>query len=130
MIHCRRMQTAPRSHYDQGLIFASAGKHFEAIECFERALASAPADTKVLFALGNTARALGQPAMARQFYGQVLALEPGRVEALVNLANLLRAEGQFAAARGLLEPALARNPQSSELHLTMGSAWQEDGNLE
>ncbi|HWY62802.1 MAG TPA: tetratricopeptide repeat protein [Rhizomicrobium sp.] len=113
--------------YDQGLKFASAGRHFEAIECFEQALAASPSDTKVLFALGNTARALGQPAMARQFFSKVLALEPGRIEALVNLANLLRLEGQFEAARALLEPALARCPQSPELHLTMGAAWSESG---
>jgi tetratricopeptide (TPR) repeat protein len=115
--------------YDQGLKFASAGRHFEAIECFEKALAEAPSDTRVLFALGNTARALGQPAMARQFFSRVLALEPGRIEALVNLANLLRAEGQFEAARALMEPALARSPQSPELHLTLGSAWRESGEI-
>src|SRR5262249_41588211 len=105
--------------YDQGLKLASAGRHVEAIACFEQALAAAPRDTRILFALGNTARAIGEPGLARQFYGQVLALEPERVEALVNLANLLRGEGQFEAARAMLEPALARNPQSAELHLTM-----------
>jgi Flp pilus assembly protein TadD len=119
--------TAPHPPYEQGLKLASAGRHFEAIECFEMALALSPRDTKVLFALGNTADALGQPALARQFYSQVLSLEPGRIEALVNLANLLRAEGQFAAARSLLEPALARCPDSPELHLTLGSAWREEG---
>ena len=119
------MQAA--SAYDQGLRFASAGRHFEAIECFEQALAAAPSDTRVLFALGNTARALGQSAMARQLFSQVLALEPGRIEALVNLANVLRLEGQFEAARALLEPALARSPESLELRLTMGSVCSESG---
>ena len=118
---------APQPSYDQGLKLASAGRHFEAIECFEKALALSPLDTKVLFALANTASALGQPVLARQFYSQVLSLEPGRLEALVNLANLLRAEGQFAAARSLLEPALARCPDSPELQLTLGSAWREEG---
>src|SRR5471030_87050 len=111
--------SAAQPHYDQGLKFAASGRHFEAIECFERALTSAPSDTRVLFALGNTARALGQTPLAREFFGKVLALEPGRIEALVNLANLLRLEGQFEAARRLLEPALARNPASPELHLTL-----------
>ncbi len=113
--------------YDKGLKLSAAGRHFEAIECFEQALAAAPSDTRILFALGNTARALGQPGMAQQFFSRILALEPGRIEALVNLANLLRAGGQFAAARSLLEPALARSPDSPELHLTLGSAWREEG---
>jgi len=113
--------------YDKGLKLSAAGRHFEAIECFEQALAAAPSDTRILFALGNTARALGQPGMAQQFFSRILALEPGRIEALVNLANLLRAGGQFAAARSLLEPALARSPDSPELQLTLGSAWREEG---
>jgi Flp pilus assembly protein TadD len=119
------MSAAPL--YDEGLRLSSTGRHFEAIACFEQALAASPDDTRVLFALGNTANQLGQPAVARQFFARVLAQEPGRVEALVNLANLLRAEGQFEAARGLLLPALARNPESPELHLTLGSAWRESG---
>jgi tetratricopeptide (TPR) repeat protein len=120
-------QNALQSSYDRGLKLASLGKHFEAIECFEQALAAAPSDTRVLFALGNTARALGEKTMARQFYSQVLALEPHRLEALINLANLLRGEGQFSAARALLEPALVRQPQSPELHLTLGAISQEEG---
>ena len=117
----------PKPNYDQGLKLAAEGRHVEAIACFEQGLAENPSDTKILFALGNTARALGQPALARDFFAKVLALEPERIEALVNLANLLRQEGQFAAARAVIAPALARNPQSAELHVTMGSAWREDG---
>src|ERR1700743_4022842 len=83
--------------YDQGLRLSSAGRHFEAIECFEQALAASPSDTRILFALGNTASQLGQPQVARQFFAQVLALEPHRLEAVVNLANLLRARGPFEA---------------------------------
>jgi Flp pilus assembly protein TadD len=113
--------------YDQGLMLSQAGRHLEAIERFEAALAAEPESPKILFALGNTASALGMPAPAETFYRQVLALDPGRIEALVNLANLLRATGQFAAAIALLEPALARNPQSPELALTLGSAARESG---
>jgi len=122
--------SASQPHYDQGLKMAAAGRHFEAIESFERALAAAPDDTRVLFALGNTARALGQPRLAQNFFAKVLALEPGRIEAVVNLANLLRGEGQFEGARALLAPALARSPESPELQLTMGSAFAESGDNE
>ena len=82
----------------------------EAIAQFEQALALQPDDTKVLFALGNTASQLGLAGPAEQFFRQVLALEPGRLEAIVNLANLLRGAGQYDAAIALLEPALAREP--------------------
>jgi tetratricopeptide (TPR) repeat protein len=116
--------------YEEGLKLSSAGRHFEAIECFERALAVEPTDTRILFALGNTAQVLGQPSVARQFFAKVLALEPHRIEAVVNLSNLLRAEGQFEAAAALLAPALARNPESPELNLTLGSVVRETGEHE
>jgi len=44
-----------------------------------RALATAPNDTRLPFALGNTARAPGQPRLAQDFFAKVLALEPGRI---------------------------------------------------
>ncbi len=113
--------------YQSGLKLSSQGRHVEAIAQYEQALAAKPGDTKVLFALGNTAQALGLGDAAQAFYRQVLALEPARLEALINLANLLRASGQFDAAIALLEPALARAPESPELHLTLGSARREKG---
>ena len=120
------MTPAPRA-YDQGLKLSSQGRHLEAISCFEKALSERPDDVRTLFALGNTARALGLAQPAAEFFRRVLAQEPERLEALVNLANLLRTEGRFDAARVLLEPAVARNPQSPELLLTLGSAWRESG---
>jgi len=116
--------------YAQGLKLSSQGRHAEAIAQFEAALAQKPNDSKVLFALGNTASQLGLTGPAEQFFRRVLALEPGRKEAIVNLANLLRAAGQQDAAIALLEPALAREPDSAELHMTLGSAWREKGDFQ
>lgn len=116
--------------YSQGLKFLSQGRHLDAISCFEQALALKPNDVGTLFALGNTARALGLHQPAAEFFRKVLAQEPGRVEALVNLANLLRTQGQFESARALLEPAVACNPQSAELLLSLGSTWREAGDAE
>jgi len=115
------------SAYQAGLRLSAEGRHTEAIAQYEAALAVQPDDAKVLFALGNTAHALGLAAPAEQFFRRVLALEPQRTEALVNLANLLRSMGQFDAAIALLEPALAREPESPELQLTLGSAFREKG---
>jgi tetratricopeptide (TPR) repeat protein len=122
-----RMSTAINAHYERGLGLSRQGRHAEAIDCYHQALAAAPSDPHVLFALGNTAKALGMPKPAEMFFRQVLAIEPERVEALTNLANLLRANGQTDSARALLEPALARNPKSAELWLTLGSAFREVG---
>lgn len=117
--------------YAEGLALSGQGRHVEAISQFEAALQRKPDDCKVLFALGNTARAIGMADAAETFYGRVLALEPARIEALVNLANLLRSRGSFAAAEALLRPALARDPNVPELWLTLGSVLREtDRNAE
>ncbi len=116
--------------YEEGQRLSRAGRHGDAIDCYQRTLAAAPSDPKILFALGNTARALGMAQPAETFFRQVLALEPDRLEALINLANLLRANGQLQPARDLLAPALARNPQSAELWLALGSALREMDDLE
>jgi tetratricopeptide (TPR) repeat protein len=113
--------------YEHGLALAAKGRHLLAIAQFEQALAGRPDDARVLFALGNTAGALGLAGPAEQFYRRVLAREPGRLEAIVNLANLLRADGRFEAAVALLEPALACDPHNPELNLTLGSALREAG---
>ena len=94
--------------YQMGLRLSSQGRHAEAIAQFEQALAQAPGDTKVLFALGNTAGQLGLDEVAEQFYRQVLALEPMRAEAIVNLANLSAEEEEiaFAAQRKIEYPGV------------------------
>ncbi|HUO94234.1 MAG TPA: tetratricopeptide repeat protein [Rhizomicrobium sp.] len=116
-----------RDPYAEGLALSAANRHAEAIGCYEAALSERPGDVRVLFALGNTASALGMPRPAEAFFRQVLAQEPQRLEALVNLANLLRAEGQFEAAERLLTPALARFPETPELWLTLGSLHGDKG---
>jgi tetratricopeptide (TPR) repeat protein len=119
----------PADSYESGLRLSGQGRHAEAIEHYERALAARPDDSRVLFALGNTARALGMPKPAEEFFRRVLAQEPARLEAIVSLANLLRAQGQLTAAEALLAPALARAPQAPELWLTLGSTYREMGDF-
>ena len=111
--------------YEDGLRLSAEGRHADAIDRLRTALAGNPNDTRVLFALGNTARALGMTAPAAQFYRMVLALEPARIEALIHLANLLRANGDAQAAVALLAPAAARAPGSAEILMALGSAHRD-----
>lgn len=121
---------AAHGAYARGLKLSAQGRHAEAIACFEDALLSHPDDPQVLFALGNTARALDMPGPAENFYRRVLALEPGRIEALVNLANLLRDNANPQGAAALLAPALRANGTCPELWLTMGAALREQNDMD
>jgi len=119
------MAASNNAHYEQGLRFTRQGRHADAIDCYQKALSARPADPHVLFALGNTARALGMAKPAEVFYRQVLAVAPDRIEALINLANLLRSNGQIDAAQAIIAPALDRNPACAELWLTLGSIFRD-----
>jgi tetratricopeptide (TPR) repeat protein len=112
--------------FDEAMRLSAAGRHAEAIDKFETALQQSPDDPRVLFALGNTARALGLYRPAEGFYRRVLALDSTRLEAIVNLSNLLRSEGNFAGAEAVLLPALARS-DAPELQLALGSVYREQG---
>ncbi len=107
------------------------GRHAEAIDHLQVALAEHPDDTRVLFALGNTARALGMNAPAEQFYRMVLALEPERLEALINLANLLRADGnpawQPSHCWNQFRPGATGAPRNPELAPDAGVRAPRDG---
>ena len=113
--------------YEAGLQLSAAGRHADALLRFEQALQRQPEDSRVLFALGNTARAIGHGTAAESFFRRVLAREPDRLEALVTLANLLREQGRCEDAIGILKPAIERKPELPELWLTLGSACREAG---
>jgi tetratricopeptide (TPR) repeat protein len=115
--------------YQQGLFLADQGHHAEAIERFEHALALRPNDTRILFALGRTADAIGHGGAAESFFRRVLAQEQDRLEALVALANLMRKSARTGEIVALLKPALERNPSRAELWLTLGTALREAGDL-
>lgn len=122
-----RARAKHKNSYETGLELARVGRHYEAISHFETVLAGRPNDVHALFALANTAHAIGHTDAAEIFFKKVLAQDPDRVEALVNLANVLRARGRTEETIALLKPAIERNPHHAELWMTLGSALRETG---
>jgi tetratricopeptide (TPR) repeat protein len=121
------MNAAVSDLYREGVRLAAAGRHFDAIGRLERALAVEPNNPHVLFALANTARALGLAKQTEVFLRMVLANDPGRLEAVVVLGNFLSSQGRHDEAVTLLQQALEANADAPELMLTLGVVYRAAG---
>lgn len=100
---------------------AQSGRIPAALALLDRARQTAPHTPRLLFAMANLFRDLGQHAPAEQLYRQVLAQRPTDVAVLNNLANLLQETGKFADARALTSTALNLRDDMPELWVTAGT---------
>lgn len=85
----------------------------------DRALAAAPADARVLNALGMQALAAQDGARARDLFVQAAALDPGQPVLLLNVATAQRMVGDLAAERAALDAVLAVDRTSFTAHLRL-----------
>ena len=98
--------------YAAGLTASSEGRHTDAIACFERVLRDAPDDPRVLFALGNTAAAIGHAGAAENFFRRVLAHDPAHHRARMNLGYCLIELGQLDDGIACLRAAVEAAPHN------------------
>jgi len=133
----RRRSSAYRSKqnhdFARGLSYAKASKWHDAIECFEKALALAPApedQLPILLSLADAAQQLGMTDAAIEFYSRARLIDSQNVPAIVGLANLQAKKGQCIVSQNLLSDALAGNPTSPELWMTLGNVTRQSGDLE
>lgn len=110
-----------RIWYLRGLVARELGRHEQAIERFQRAMALGHDRADGWFEIGRTQGRAGDAAAATAAYRHVLAIAPARVDALCNLANLQLEAGAFDDARTNYEQALALAPDNATIHYNLGT---------
>ena len=113
-------QIDPRSIalVEQGRQLAAAGRHIEAIDFLESALAVDPRNRAAYVALGEVAQVQRLPGKAIRLYGDALRLEPNDVDALsgqgeayVQRGAVDRARANLTRVRGLCGQPCPPAPQ-------------------
>jgi tetratricopeptide (TPR) repeat protein len=87
----------------------------QAMTAYRQALLRWPQEPLLLYGLGNSAYAAGEPAQAEQAYLQLLALHPDRAEVWNNLAYARRRQGKRKEAIEAIEQARRLQPDNLEI---------------
>ena len=103
----------------QGEQLAAAGRHNEAIDFFETALAVDPRNRAAYIALGRVAQAQRLPGKAVRYYADALRMEPNDVAALAGQGEAYVQRGAVDRARQNLQRVqslcAAPCPQATQL---------------
>jgi predicted O-linked N-acetylglucosamine transferase (SPINDLY family) len=112
-----------------GAALRDLGQLPQAITCFHRALALAPAP-EAFNNLAATLNDLGNAADAERAARSGLALGAGYADLHNNLGNALARRGRHAEALATFEAALAREPGLAEAHNNRANALKELGRID
>ena len=114
-----------------GLLCYQTGRHDEAAEFIERAIALCGGTLPVLFNnLGAVERARRRLDAARHAYEQALRLQPQYPEALYNLGNLCKEQGQTTTAITCYRQAVQLKPNYGAAHDGLAMLLQMQGDVE
>ena len=100
-----------------GMVLGHLGRHAEALEAYEQALAEQPDYPEALNNKGVSLEALRRSAEAVEAYRLAVQYRPDYPEALGNLGNSLRNLGRMAEAVAAYEQAVSINPTGSRAPL-------------
>jgi Flp pilus assembly protein TadD len=103
-----------------GLAEYAAGKHEQAAETLQFALALDPNSAVALTALGLIADASGDYETARIFYAEALVLEPSRYEIQNNAGMSYMMSGQYERAVEAFNNAIFLDPNDPAVHNNLG----------
>lgn len=117
-----------KKQYEKGIKAERQGKHEEAVEYYQRALAIAPT---MYFARNNLASIYLQNqrfAEAESELSKAIAQNPADANAYLNLANAYLLTDRLNEAADSIEQGLKRQPQSALGEFLMGSVLVRKGN--
>jgi tetratricopeptide (TPR) repeat protein len=115
---------------NHGNVLSELGFHDAAIKQLRHALLVRPDSAENQFNLGNALVKALRPEEAAKAFRAAIAIRPDFADALHNYADLLRETGRYVEAVALLQRAIAVGRGDPELHIALGVALQESGELE
>ena len=115
--------------YNSGLQALDAEQLSLARKKFDLAYAYSPHNAEMNFAEGNLHVALGETAIAKNYYIAVLRLDPEHSGALNNLGVLALREKRWTLAINFFRHALVHSPNDAKLHYLLARADLELNNL-
>ena len=113
-----------------GTVLGQSGRHLEAINANQEAVALSPQDPEAQNNLGNTFKELGKLDEAEASYNQAIGLQPDLAGAHYNLGNTLKGLGRSDEAEASYTQAIALEPDFAKTYDHLGSLLQKLGKFE
>jgi tetratricopeptide (TPR) repeat protein len=113
-----------------GALLGQTGRHAEACNAHQTAVALSPLDANSHNNLGGTLKELGRLDEAVASYNQAIALKPDFVEAHNNLGITLQLLDRLDEAEASCRQAIAVKPDFVEAHYNLGNTLKELGKLD
>ena len=114
--------------FDEGGRLAEAGKHLEAIEIFQKALALDSQQANILGNMAESYRALGKLDEALEAYKKAIAINPNDGVFYTNMGVVLDKMGKTAESLEAFKKAAALNPGgSAQSHFNLGANLANSG---
>jgi tetratricopeptide (TPR) repeat protein len=110
-----------------GLVRSEQNLHAEALDFFNRSLATRPGHPHVLTNLGKTLKFLGRNAEAISAFNAALASQPDLADVLCELGELQYRAGDYADAETALRRVLAQMPGHAQAKLWLGLVFKDRG---
>lgn len=120
----------PEACNERGIELASAGRHEEALDAFDSALALKPDYPEALVNRGNALEDLQRPRAALASYDLAIGLRPDVAGFHINRGNALRAVGDVPGAIESYSRAAVLDPASAGALYSLGEAQLESGRFE
>ena len=113
-----------------GALFGQSGRHSDAINANQKAVALSPQDAEAHYNLGVSLQTLGTLEEAEASFIQAIALNPDYAEAHSNLGATLREQGRLKESEASFRQAIVLKPDYDKAHSNLGVMLQELGRLD
>lgn len=113
--------------YEKGISAMEVGFYNVAIECFEKAIAIDPNDSRSHLKMGIVYSKKGKKKEAISYFKKTIAINPELAKAHYHLGVIYAEEGKLKGAISELRKVVAINPDDREAHQKLGVAYDKKG---